>query len=95
MYGAFWCENCNKQKEKLGKEAMEMTNTWSAFRMGYTKMPRMSGRDQLGRVCGPYSEAWPMWVLPSPSTPETPEIGVQGKVLKSKGIEEIGARGCW
>ena len=23
LYGAFWCENCNKQKEVLGKEAMQ------------------------------------------------------------------------
>ena len=27
LSGAFWCENCNKQKELLGKEAMAVLGT--------------------------------------------------------------------
>ena len=91
LYGAFWCENCNKQKEKLGKEAMEMIEYVECFPDGvYQNAP--DGRADVTKpaeFCGPYSEAWPMWVLPSPSTPETPEIGVQGKVLKAKELKKL------
>ena len=91
LYGAFWCENCNKQKETLGKEAMEMIEYVECFPDGvYQNAP--DGRADVTKpaeFCGPYSEAWPMWVLPSPSTPETPEIGVQGKVLKAKELKKL------
>ena len=91
LYGAFWCENCNKQKETLGKEAMEMIEYVECFPDGvYQNAP--DGRADVTKpaeFCGPYSEAWPMWVLPSPTTPETPEIGVQGKVLKAKELKKL------
>lgn len=91
LYGAFWCENCNKQKETLGKEAMEMIEYVECFPDGvYQNAP--DGRADVTKpaeFCGPYSESWPMWVLPSPSTPETPEIGVQGKVLKAKELKKL------
>ena len=91
LYGAFWCENCNKQKETLGKEAMEMIEYVECFPDGvYQNAPDVRADvTKPAEFCGPYSESWPMWVLPSPSTPETPEIGVQGKVLKAKELKKL------
>jgi hypothetical protein len=91
LYGAFWCENCNKQKETLGKQAMAMIEYVECFPEGvYQNSP--DGRADVTKpadFCGPYSEAWPMWVLPSPGTPDTPEIGVQGKILKEKELKKL------
>ena len=91
LYGAFWCENCNKQKELLGKQAMEYINYVECFPNGvYQNSP--DGREDVTKpdsICEGYTSAWPPWVVPKGGDESGDEIGVQGKINKPKELERL------
>ena len=91
LYGAFWCENCNKQKELLGKQAMEYINYVECFPNGvYQNSP--DGREDVTKpdsICEGYTSAWPLWVVPKGGDESGDEIGVQGKINKPKELERL------
>lgn len=86
LYGAFWCENCNKQKELLGKQAMEYINYVECYPNGVYQ--NVEGKEDVIKPvesCNGYSDAWPLWVVPK-SDDLTEEIGIQGQVKKPKDL---------
>ena len=91
LYGAFWCENCNKQKELLGKQAMEYINYVECFPNGvYQNSP--DGREDVTKpdsICEGYTSAWPLWVVPKGGDESGDEIGGQGKINKPKELERL------
>ena len=91
LYGAFWCENCNKQKEVLGKEAMEYIDYVECFPNGvYQNAP--DGRPNVTKpdaVCEGYTSAWPLWVVPKDGGEVGEEIGIQGQIKKPKELQRL------
>jgi hypothetical protein len=91
LYGAFWCENCNKQKEVLGKEAMQYVDYVECFPNGvYQNAP--DGRADVTKpdaICEGYTSAWPLWVIPKDGGDPGEEIGVQGKINKPKELGRL------
>ena len=54
LYGAFWCENCNKQKELFGKEAMALLGVSyvECFPNGvYQNAPGMEDFTKPDKIC--------------------------------------------
>ena len=87
LYGAFWCENCNKQKEILGKEAMEMIDYVECFPNGVYQ--NAEGHEDVVKpdgICEGYTSAWPLWVVPKG---EDDEIGIQGQVKKPRDLQRL------
>ena len=87
LYGAFWCENCNKQKELLGKQAMEMINYVECFPDGVYQ--NAEGHEDVIKpagICTGYTSAWPLWVVPKG---EDDEIGIQGQVKKPRELQRL------
>jgi len=87
LYGAFWCENCNKQKEILGKEAMEMIDYVECFPNGVYQ--NAEGHEDVVKpdgICEGYTSAWPLWVVPKG---EDDEIGIQGQVKKPRELQRL------
>ena len=87
LYGAFWCENCNKQKELLGKQAMEMINYVECFPDGVYQ--NAEGHEDVikpAAICTGYTSAWPLWVVPKG---EDDEIGIQGQVKKPRELQRL------
>lgn len=93
VYGAFWCENCNKQKELLGKEAMEYINYVECFPNGvYQNSPDHEDQTKPDKICEGYTSAWPLWVVPKEGTTEDgglDEIGIQGQIKKPKELMRL------
>jgi hypothetical protein len=91
LYGAFWCENCNKQKEVLGKEAMQYIDYVECFPNGvYQNAP--DGRADVTKpdaVCEGYTSAWPLWVVPKDGGEPGDEIGIQGQIKKPKELQRL------
>ncbi|MDA9099071.1 hypothetical protein N9L76_09070 [bacterium] len=91
LYGAFWCENCNKQKEVLGKEAMEYIDYVECFPNGvYQNAP--DGRADVTKpdqICDGYTSAWPLWVVPKDGGDPGEEIGIQGQIKKPKELQRL------
>ena len=91
LYGAFWCENCNKQKEQLGKQAMEYIDYVECFPNGvYQNSP--DGREDVTKpdgICEGYTSAWPLWVVPKEGGEPGDEIGIQGQIKKPKELERL------
>ena len=55
LYGAFWCENCNKQKELLGKQAMEYVDHAECFPNGvYQNSPGHGDVTKPDAICQVY-----------------------------------------
>lgn len=87
LYGAFWCENCNKQKELLGKEAMEYIDYIECFPDGvYQNSPGHEDRVKPDGICDGYTSAWPLWVIPKP---DGEEIGIQGQIKKPRDLQRL------
>ena len=87
LYGAFWCENCNKQKELLGKEAMEYIYYIECFPDGvYQNSPGHEDRVKPDGICDGYTSAWPLWVIPKP---DGEEIGIQGQIKKPRDLQRL------
>jgi hypothetical protein len=87
LYGAFWCENCNKQKELFGKQAMEMINYVECFPDGVYQ--NAEGHEDVIKpagICTGYTSAWPLWVVPKG---EDDEIGIQGQVKKPRELQRL------
>lgn len=87
LYGAFWCENCNKQKEILGKEAMEIIDYVECFPNGVYQ--NAEGHEDVVKpdgICEGYTSAWPLWVVPKG---EDDEIGIQGQVKKPRELQRL------
>ena len=94
LYGAFWCENCNKQKELLGKEAMEYVNYVECFPNGvYQNSPGHDDVTTPDKICEGYTSAWPLWVVPKDGTTAADggldEIGIQGQIKKPKELMRL------
>jgi hypothetical protein len=90
LYGAFWCENCNKQKEILGKEAMEYVNYVECFPDGvYQNTPGRADVTKPAAFCEGYTDAWPLWVIPKDGGDPGEEIGVAGKIAKPKELQRL------
>ena len=86
LYGAFWCENCNKQKELLGKEAMEYIDYVECFPDGvYQNSPGHEDVIKPDAICKGYSDAWPLWVVPKGDD----EIGIQGQIKKPRELKRL------
>lgn len=87
LYGAFWCENCNKQKELLGKEAMEYIDYVECFPNGvYQNSPGHEDVIKPDAICKGYSDAWPLWVVPKGADDE---IGIQGQIKKPRDLQRL------
>lgn len=87
LYGAFWCENCNKQKELLGKEAMEYIDYVECFPNGVYQ--NAEGHEDVIKpdgICTGYTSAWPLWVVPKG---EDDEIGIQGQIKKPRELQRF------
>ena len=94
LYGAFWCENCNKQKELLGKEAMEYVNYVECFPNGvYQNSPGHDDVTKADQICEGYTSAWPLWVVPKDGSASEDggldEIGIQGQIKKPKELMRL------
>jgi len=86
LYGAFWCENCNKQKELLGKQAMELINYVECFPDGVYQ--NAEGHEDVIKpsgICTGYTSAWPLWVVPKGDD----EIGIQGQIKKPRELQRL------
>ena len=87
LYGAFWCENCNKQKELLGKQAMEIINYVECFPDGVYQ--NSEGHEDVIKpdgICTGYTSAWPLWVVPKG---EDDEIGIAGQIKKPRDLQRL------
>mmetsp|Transcript_4887 Transcript_4887/g.6628 ORF Transcript_4887/g.6628 Transcript_4887/m.6628 type:complete len:211 (-) Transcript_4887:8-640(-) len=65
LYGAFWCVDCQRQKETLGKEAFAMTTFIECYPIGVRK--NVEGLPDIVtpvEACGNPYDMWPMWVIP-------------------------------
>lgn len=93
LYGAFWCENCNKQKELLGKQAMEYVTYVECFPNGvYQNSPGHDDVTKPDQICEGYTSAWPLWVIPkegATSDGGQDEIGIQGQIKKPQELQRL------
>ena len=90
LYGAFWCENCNKQKEVLGKQAMEYVDYVECFPNGvYQNSPGHDDVTKPDGICTGYTSAWPLWVVPKQDGEPGDEIGIQGQIKKPKELQRL------
>jgi len=90
LYGAFWCENCNKQKELLGKQAMEYVDYVECFPNGvYQNSPGHDDVTKPDAICTGYTSAWPLWVVPKQDGEPGDEIGIQGQIKKPKELQRL------
>eukprot|EP00227_Mantoniella_beaufortii_P009297 CAMPEP_0197591028 /NCGR_PEP_ID=MMETSP1326-20131121/12563_1 /TAXON_ID=1155430 /ORGANISM="Genus nov. species nov., Strain RCC2288" /LENGTH=308 /DNA_ID=CAMNT_0043156361 /DNA_START=66 /DNA_END=992 /DNA_ORIENTATION=+ len=92
LYGAFWCENCNKQKELLGKQAMEYVTYVECFPQGvYQNAPGHENVTKPDQICTGYTSAWPLWVVPKDGSAAEgrDEIGIQGQIKKPKDLMRL------
>ena len=80
------CENCNKQKEVLGKQAMQYIDYVECFPNGvYQNSPGHDDVTKPDQICEGYTSAWPLWVVPKDLAADgsgQDEIGIQGQIKK-------------
>merc|ERR1719183_1600064 len=68
-YGAFWCEGCNKQKDVLGKQAVDILFESGVYVECFPEGMRKNvpGKEDITKpaaVCNGFDKpGWPLWVV--------------------------------